>query len=184
MKHGIASSPMPRLVHPDGLDVLKADAAAVSGQDRLVVVVGPAGTGKTTMLAAAVEALSRHGRLVFGVALNRPGSVEAPTLETRMESCRQRDLRESRMRVATARRRRNGRCGRCDSCAGSWARITGRSSGSLISSGSVSSRCGTWANQADVDAGVKPGLSAEDAERIRRLEQENRELRRGERDSA
>jgi transposase len=35
-----------------------------------------------------------------------------------------------------------------------------------------------WVNQADVDAGVKPGLSIEDAERIRRLEQENRELRR------
>jgi transposase len=35
-----------------------------------------------------------------------------------------------------------------------------------------------WVKQADVDAGVKPGLSAEDAERIRRLEQENRELRR------
>jgi transposase len=35
-----------------------------------------------------------------------------------------------------------------------------------------------WVKQADVDAGVKAGLSTEDAERIRRLEQENRELRR------
>jgi conjugative relaxase-like TrwC/TraI family protein len=56
-------------VHRDGLDALQADAAAaVAGRDRLVVVVGPAGTGKTTMLAAAVEDLGRHGRLVFGVA--------------------------------------------------------------------------------------------------------------------
>ena len=39
-----------------GLDVLQADAAAaVAGADRLVVVVGPAGTGKTTMLERAVE---------------------------------------------------------------------------------------------------------------------------------
>jgi conjugative relaxase-like TrwC/TraI family protein len=52
-----------------GLDVLQADAAAaVAGHDRLVVVVGPAGTGKTTMLAAAVHDLARHGRIVFGVA--------------------------------------------------------------------------------------------------------------------
>ena len=37
----------------DGLDVLQADAAAaVAGADRLVVVIGPAGTGKTTMLRA------------------------------------------------------------------------------------------------------------------------------------
>jgi conjugative relaxase-like TrwC/TraI family protein len=53
----------------DGLDVLQAEAAAaVAGRDRLVVVVGPAGTGKTTMLRAAVEDLGRHGRTVFGVA--------------------------------------------------------------------------------------------------------------------
>ena len=53
----------------DGLDVLQADAAAaVAGQDRLVVVVGPAGAGKTTMLARAVDDLERPGRLVFGVA--------------------------------------------------------------------------------------------------------------------
>ena len=35
-----------------------------------------------------------------------------------------------------------------------------------------------WVKQAEIDAGEKPGLSREDAERIRRLEQENRELRR------
>jgi conjugative relaxase-like TrwC/TraI family protein len=52
-----------------GLDVLQADAAAaVAGHDRLVLVVGPAGTGKTTALRHAVADLSRHGRPVFGVA--------------------------------------------------------------------------------------------------------------------
>lgn len=36
----------------------------------------------------------------------------------------------------------------------------------------------SWVKQADIDAGAKPGLSSEDAERLKRLEQENRELRR------
>jgi transposase len=35
-----------------------------------------------------------------------------------------------------------------------------------------------WVNQDGIDAGDKPGLSTQDAERIRRLEQENRELKR------
>jgi transposase len=35
-----------------------------------------------------------------------------------------------------------------------------------------------WVKQADVDAGEAPGTTTADAERIRRLEQENRELRR------
>jgi conjugative relaxase-like TrwC/TraI family protein len=69
----------------EGLDVLQGDAAAaVAGRDRLVVVVGPAGTGKTTMLAAAVEDLGRHGRIVFGVA---PTAKAALVLaETGMET--------------------------------------------------------------------------------------------------
>ena len=36
----------------------------------------------------------------------------------------------------------------------------------------------TGVRQAEIDAGVPPGLSTEDAERIKRLEQENRELKR------
>jgi transposase len=32
--------------------------------------------------------------------------------------------------------------------------------------------------QAEIDGGLKPGMSTEDAERMKRLEQENRELRR------
>lgn len=35
-----------------------------------------------------------------------------------------------------------------------------------------------WVNQADIDDGAKPGTTTADAERIRALEQENRELRR------
>ena len=51
-----------------GLDPGQVDAAAaVAGRDRLVLVVGPAGAGKTRTLAAAVDDLERHGRPVFGV---------------------------------------------------------------------------------------------------------------------
>jgi transposase-like protein len=35
-----------------------------------------------------------------------------------------------------------------------------------------------WVRQADIDDGVKPGVTSEQAERIKALEQENRELRR------
>jgi transposase-like protein len=35
-----------------------------------------------------------------------------------------------------------------------------------------------WVNQADVDGGERPGTTTEDNAKIRRLEQENRELRR------
>jgi transposase len=35
-----------------------------------------------------------------------------------------------------------------------------------------------WVRQAEVDDGVRPGMSTSDAERIRELELENRELRR------
>ena len=36
----------------------------------------------------------------------------------------------------------------------------------------------TWVRQADVDDGVAPGVSSAEAQRVRELEQENRELRR------
>jgi transposase len=36
----------------------------------------------------------------------------------------------------------------------------------------------SWVNQADIDEGVRAGTTSEDAARIKRLEQENRELRR------
>jgi len=43
-------------------------AAIIAGTDRLVTVTGPAGAGKTTMLAVAAEALRRHGREVVILA--------------------------------------------------------------------------------------------------------------------
>lgn len=35
-----------------------------------------------------------------------------------------------------------------------------------------------WVRQADIDDGQRPGTTTEDAERVKELEQENRELRR------
>ena len=71
-----------------GLDVCQADAArAIAGHDRLVVVVGPAGAGKTTMLERAVADLHTHDRTVLGVA---PTAKAARVLE-----------RETRMRCDT-----------------------------------------------------------------------------------
>ena len=42
--------------------------------------------------------------------------------------------------------------------------------------GTESVRC--WVRQADIDAGERAGTTTAEAERIRQLEQENRELRR------
>lgn len=51
------------------LDEQQIDAAAaIAGSDRLVAVVGPAGTGKTTMLRVAMSALARQGRRMVVVA--------------------------------------------------------------------------------------------------------------------
>jgi hypothetical protein len=63
----------------DCLDPMQADAAAaVAGHDRLVLVVGPAGAGKTRMLSAAATDLHAHGRVVFAVA---PTAKAARTVE-------------------------------------------------------------------------------------------------------
>jgi conjugative relaxase-like TrwC/TraI family protein len=75
-----ADTPSPSTtVHRDGLDPLQADAAAaVAGDDRLVLVVGPAGAGKTRTLTAAADDLHAQGRVVFAVA---PTAKAARTLE-------------------------------------------------------------------------------------------------------
>jgi conjugative relaxase-like TrwC/TraI family protein len=52
-------------------------AAAVAGTRDLVLVVGPAGTGKTTALAPAIAELHAQGRPVFGVA---PSAAAAEVL--------------------------------------------------------------------------------------------------------
>ena len=67
-------------IDTDGLDLMQAEAAAaVAGAARLVLVVGPAGAGKTRMLATAVSDLTGHGRSVFGLA---PTAKAARILET------------------------------------------------------------------------------------------------------
>jgi hypothetical protein len=75
-----ADPPRPSMtVNGDGLDPMQAAAAAaVAGGDRLVLVVGPAGAGKTRMLAATAHDLSAHGRVVFAVA---PTAKAARTVE-------------------------------------------------------------------------------------------------------
>jgi conjugative relaxase-like TrwC/TraI family protein len=75
-----ADSPSPSsTINRDGLDVLQGEAAAaVAGGDRLVMVVGPAGAGKTRALASAVTDLHAQHRPVFGVA---PTAKAARVLE-------------------------------------------------------------------------------------------------------
>ncbi len=67
-------------IHSGRLDVLQAEAAVtVAGHDRLTLVVGPAGAGKTTMLRAAVTDLDHQQRPMFGLA---PTAKAARVLET------------------------------------------------------------------------------------------------------
>ncbi|MFT7475364.1 MAG: conjugative relaxase-like TrwC/TraI family protein [Verrucomicrobiales bacterium] len=54
-------------------------AASIAGDADLVLVVGPAGTGKTTALTPAVAQLQALGRAVFGVA---PSAAAADVLST------------------------------------------------------------------------------------------------------
>ena len=63
-----------------GLSAGQAEACtAVAGLAPLELIVGPAGTGKTTALAPAVDELQAQGRLVFGVA---PTAAAAEVLAT------------------------------------------------------------------------------------------------------
>jgi len=67
-------------VEVTGLDPLQADVArAVAGSERVVLVIGPAGTGKTTTLTAASLDLHRQRRPVYGIA---PSAKAARVLET------------------------------------------------------------------------------------------------------
>ncbi len=75
----VEPSPSPS-IERGRLDVLQAAAAGeVAGGDRLVVIIGPAGAGKTSMLTAAIDDLHAQGRPVFGTA---PTAKAARVLET------------------------------------------------------------------------------------------------------
>jgi exodeoxyribonuclease V alpha subunit len=67
-----------QLAHEAGLDASQAQAAAaVAGAGGLEVVVGPAGTGKTAMLAAAKAALDAQGRPLVVLAPTRQAAQVA-----------------------------------------------------------------------------------------------------------
>ena len=93
-------------VDRDGLDRLQADAAAaVAGDDRLVLVVGPAGAGKTRMLAAAVDDLHRaRSRRVRGGADREGGPRPGARDRHRGRHGRQAPPRMAPHRPATAAR--------------------------------------------------------------------------------
>ncbi|MEZ5350902.1 MAG: MobF family relaxase [Microthrixaceae bacterium] len=67
-----------RRVPPSG-DPQRDAAYAIIGRDPLVVIVGPAGTGKTRTTATAVAALQAQGRPVIGLA---PSGKAADVLST------------------------------------------------------------------------------------------------------
>jgi AAA domain len=76
-------SPLPAALR-GGLDAAQAAVAAVVASGRpLELVVGAAGTGKTTALGPAVTHLHRQGRVVFGVAPNA-AAAQALAAETGM----------------------------------------------------------------------------------------------------
>ena len=60
-------------------DAASAALSAVAGEADLVLIVGPAGSGKTTTLAGAVDSLRRQGRAVIGLA---PSGKAADVLAT------------------------------------------------------------------------------------------------------
>jgi ATP-dependent exoDNAse (exonuclease V) alpha subunit len=75
-------APRPHAV--GGLSAGQVEAcAAVCGLAALELIVGPAGTGKTTALAPAVDELHTQGRVVFGVA-STAAAAEVLATETAM----------------------------------------------------------------------------------------------------
>jgi hypothetical protein len=63
-------------------DPQAAASAAIAGWDRLVLVIGPAGTGKTTATARAVASLQADGRPVVGLA--PPAPLRGPRWRVRL----------------------------------------------------------------------------------------------------
>jgi hypothetical protein len=88
--HDGADEPAAATIGSRALTVPKAEATAgVAGHSDVVLIVGPAGTGKTTALSPAVAQLRQSGRVVFGVApsaaaaavLANETGIEADTLD-------------------------------------------------------------------------------------------------------
>ena len=100
------------------------------------------------------------------------------TLERRMESCQQRRYQGSRPRGGTRQQRESKRSAWSVSSAPSSGPTTGRSHRVARQLGYGVESVRAWVRQADIDEGLKGGTTTEDAERIKELEQENRELRR------
>lgn len=74
------------IIRADGLSPAQAEVvAAVTGNRGLELIVGPAGAGKTTTLAAAVSQLQAQRRSVFGVAPTA-AAAEVLATETRLTS--------------------------------------------------------------------------------------------------
>jgi len=69
----------PAIAESNGGDAQAVVAEAVAGEQRMVLVVGPAGTGKTTALGQAARLLADQGRPVIGLA---PSGKAADVLAT------------------------------------------------------------------------------------------------------
>lgn len=74
---GVPNTDAPSRSHVELSGPQAQAAAAVAGDADLVMIVGPAGTGKTTALAPAVAQLQADRRVVFGVA---PSAAAAQVL--------------------------------------------------------------------------------------------------------
>ena len=166
-----------RTVDTNDLDLLQAVAAeAVAGHDRLVLVVGPAGTGKTNDLARATADLSAHGRPVFGLA---PTAKAARVLSTETataprpwpSSCTNgTDRRGHRRPIASGRGRRcwwmrpacSGPTASPSSCV--WLRLSGDGWFSLVtlanSTPSAGAACSTNCAEPDEPTTWPPSIAS------------------------
>src|ERR1700712_4670724 len=81
--------------------------------------------------------------------------------------------------VAGIRRRSgSGRCGWCSNTRPSTSLSGRRSLRSPAKLGMTNETLRKWVRQAEIDGGARPGVSSAEAERVKELERENRELRR------
>ena len=103
------------------------------------------------------------------VTMNRPGFVEAFLLERMVGMARRgrypAEVRERAVRMVFEHEREYE---------SQWAAIT-----SIAAKlGMTNETLRKWVRQAEIDGGARPGVSSAEAERVKELERENRELRR------